>query len=55
MKITPIGWRKFAGFLIACFFVWFDKISDQVWLIAFGIFVGGNVAAKFIGGGKKDA
>ena len=55
MKISLVGWRKFIAFLIACVFVWFGKISDDIWVIAFGVFVSGNVAAKFIGGGKKDA
>jgi multisubunit Na+/H+ antiporter MnhF subunit len=53
MKISLIGWRKFIAFLIACVFVWFGKISDDIWVIAFAVFVGGNVVAKYIPRGKE--
>ena len=55
MKISLVGWRKFLAFLIACVLVYLGKISDQVWLIFGLVFIGGNVATKYIGGGKKDA
>jgi hypothetical protein len=50
--VMVIGWRKFLAFIIACILVYFGKISDQVWLIFGIIFIGGNIAAKFIPRGR---
>jgi uncharacterized membrane protein len=48
-----IGWRKFIAYIIACILVWFDKISDEIWVIFAVIFIGGNIAAKYLPGKKE--
>lgn len=53
MKISPIGWRKFLAFIISCVLVYLGKISDQVWLIFGLVFIGGNIAAKYLPKGKE--
>lgn len=43
-----VGGRKFLGFALASIFLAVGLISDVIWLSAFGIFVGGNVAQKVL-------
>jgi len=43
-----LGGRKFLGFIFACAFLIFGKISDMVWVTAFGLYVGANVAQKIM-------
>lgn len=43
-----IGGRKFVGFVIASIFMVCGLISDVVWLSAFAIYAGANVAQKVL-------
>ncbi len=46
-KILP---KKFIVFCIATIGLFMHLIDGQSWTIIAGIYIGGNVAAKFIGG-----
>ena len=41
-----LGGRKFLGFVAACVFLACGLINEQIWLAAFGVYVGANVAQK---------
>ena len=43
-----LGGRKFLGFAFACLFLTVGRISDAVWVTAFGLYVGANVAQKVL-------
>lgn len=43
---TAVGGRKFVGFCAACAFLATGHISEQIWAIAFAVYVGSNVAQK---------
>jgi hypothetical protein len=45
---TAMGGRKFVGFALASVFLACGLISDVVWLSAFGLYVGSNVAQKVL-------
>jgi hypothetical protein len=44
-----VGGRKFFGLIIATFLLFFDKMSDQVWLIVYTIFTGSNTYQDYLG------
>lgn len=41
-----IGGRKFLGFVLASVFLYLGKISQDIWLIAFSVYCGSNIAQK---------
>jgi len=43
---TAVGGRKFVGFCAACAFLATGHISEQIWAIAFAVYMGSNVAQK---------
>ena len=43
-----IGGRKFLAFAIASVFLAYRLISEEIWLAAFGFYVGANVAQKVL-------
>lgn len=45
IKLTS---AKTAGFVVATSMLYFDKLTGEQWLIAFGVFCGVNVAQKFL-------
>jgi len=45
---TSLGGRKFLGFAAACVFLVCGLISEEIWLAAFGFYVGANVAQKVL-------
>lgn len=45
---TSLGGRKFLGFAAACIFLACGVIGEEIWLAAFGFYVGANVAQKVL-------
>lgn len=45
---TTLGGRKFLGFAAACIFLACGLIGEEIWLAAFGFYVGANVAQKVL-------
>lgn len=43
---TLLGGRKFLGFILSTALLWFGKVSDEIWCVAFIAYVGSNVAQK---------
>lgn len=43
---TLLGGGKFLGFVLSTALLWFGKVSDEIWCVAFVAYVGSNVAQK---------